>query len=169
MNQIFAVRPYLWNDVWVFDDERVGLLREALIAGMPEIIHSATARAGIENPESGFVALFSAEPFPDALEFEWVREEGGGNVYRWEGMEGWLCPALFKYFESAPSKLYIQARSIEHAWANFDDWFATKAADIDSLLDLIPDDCRESFERRARSWLSKFAHDAWKAGASARS
>jgi hypothetical protein len=24
-------------------------------------------------------------------------------------MEGWLCPALFKYFEEAPPELYVQA------------------------------------------------------------
>jgi len=23
-------------------------------------------------------------------------------------MEGWLCPALFKYFEAAPPKIYAQ-------------------------------------------------------------
>ena len=41
-----------------------------------------------------------------------MREEGGGNVYRWTetGQEGWLCPALFKYFDQAPAKLYIQVR-----------------------------------------------------------
>jgi hypothetical protein len=26
-------------------------------------------------------------------------------------MEGWLCPALFKYFDSAPKKIYAQFRS----------------------------------------------------------
>jgi hypothetical protein len=25
-------------------------------------------------------------------------------------MEGWLCPALFKYFDSAPKKIYAQFR-----------------------------------------------------------
>jgi hypothetical protein len=24
-------------------------------------------------------------------------------------MEGWLCPALFKYFEKAPKEIYIKA------------------------------------------------------------
>lgn len=43
---------------------------------------------------------------------ERVREEGGGNVYRWteKGMEGWLCPALLRYFEQAPAKLYVQVK-----------------------------------------------------------
>jgi hypothetical protein len=25
-------------------------------------------------------------------------------------MEGWLCPALFKYFDAAPPKIYAQFR-----------------------------------------------------------
>jgi hypothetical protein len=24
-------------------------------------------------------------------------------------MEGWLCPALFKYFESAPKEIFLKA------------------------------------------------------------
>jgi hypothetical protein len=28
-------------------------------------------------------------------------------------MEGWLCPALFKYFESAPKTLYAKAQALE--------------------------------------------------------
>jgi hypothetical protein len=24
-------------------------------------------------------------------------------------MEGWLCPALFKYFDAAPMRIYAQA------------------------------------------------------------
>ncbi len=102
MNQIFVIKPYLWNGIWVFDDPRVGLVREALIEGMPEIIQAATAQAGIANPERGFIALFSHEPFPNAMEMEWVRESSNGNVYRWQGREGWLCPALFKVLQEHP-------------------------------------------------------------------
>ena len=31
---------------------------------------------------------------------------------RWgeTGQAGWLCPALFRYFDRAPEKLYIQVR-----------------------------------------------------------
>jgi hypothetical protein len=42
-----------------------------------------------------------------------VREELEGNWYRWDahGIEGWLCPALFKYFAEAPEKIYCRAES----------------------------------------------------------
>ncbi len=38
-------------------------------------------------------------------------QEMGGNWYWNEslGMEGWLCPALFKYFDTAPERIYAQA------------------------------------------------------------
>ena len=68
------------------------------------------ATAHIPHADRGFIAVFSASYFPDAqIVLEWVREDGGGNVYRWaeKGMEGWHCPALLKYFEEAPAKLHI--------------------------------------------------------------
>ncbi len=57
--------------------------------------------------------IFSANPFPGAQhEFRHVREEMGGNIYSSNvfNLEGWLCPALFKYFESAPAKLFVQVK-----------------------------------------------------------
>lgn len=165
MNQIFAIKPYLWNGVWVFDDPRVGLVKEALIAGMPEIIVAATQQAGIASPERGFVALFSPDPFPDALEFAWVREESGGNVYRWQGMEGWLCPALFKYFASTPPRIYVQARPLDRAWTSFDEWYLAKQPEIAALFERIPDTLGLGFQKQAGEWLQQFARDAWNAGA----
>jgi hypothetical protein len=42
----------------------------------------------------------------------WVREVHGGNVYRWDEkeMEGWLCPALPRFFGLPPEKLYLQVK-----------------------------------------------------------
>lgn len=115
-SQIKVIRPYKWQGIWVFDDPAVGLDKEALVSGMPELIEMATAKAGIREAEKGFVALFSKDPFPTAqLYLEHVREEYGGNVYRWPqmGREGWLCPALFRYFDRAPERLYIEVRPAE--------------------------------------------------------
>jgi pimeloyl-ACP methyl ester carboxylesterase len=115
-SQIKVIRPYKWEGVWVFDDPAVGLDKEALVAGMPELIEIATERAGIANPEKGFVALFSKDPFPTAqVCLERIREEWGGNVYRWPevGKEGWLCPALFRYFDQAPDRLYVEVRAAD--------------------------------------------------------
>ena len=75
------------------------------------MIDVATGR--IPKAGQGFLAVFSAGYFPDAqIVLEWVREEGG-NVYRWpeKGMEGWLCPALLRYFTEPSAKLHIQVKS----------------------------------------------------------
>ena len=111
-NSIFVSKPYKWENMWVFDDANVGLVKEPFVGGADTIIDVATAH--IPNAERGFIAVFSASYFPDAqIALEWVREDGGGNVYRWaeKGMEGWLCPALLKYFEQAPAKLHIQVKA----------------------------------------------------------
>jgi Family of unknown function (DUF6717) len=44
---------------------------------------------------------------------DWRRSDMGGNWYYSEkfGLEGWLCPALFKYFESAPKEIYVQCKA----------------------------------------------------------
>ena len=65
----------------------------------------------IPNAELGFTLVFSARLVPGyQVEFEWRREEFGGNWYSCSvlEMEGWLCPALFKYFDSAPKMIYAQ-------------------------------------------------------------
>lgn len=109
MNSIIVIHPYKYEGMWVFDDEKVGLIQEPFVSGADDIIDKLVVN--IPNAEKGFSLLFSSEPFPGFhAEFEWSREDLSGNWYinRELGMEGWLCPALLKYFESAPKKLYAQ-------------------------------------------------------------
>ena len=108
-NSIFVIFPYRVHDTWVFDDERVGLVREPFVEGVPEIIDALVS--SIPNADQGFKLLFSPRPFPGARQFDWVREEYEGNWYRdpVSGAEGWLCPALFKYFNDAPRHIFARA------------------------------------------------------------
>ena len=110
MNAISVLFPYKYEGMWVFDDERVGLRREPFVLGIDEIITRVVAP--IPNAEEGFRLIFSATPFPGyTVKLEWRREEYGGNWYFCPqfGTEGWLCPALFKYFDKAPLELYAKA------------------------------------------------------------
>jgi hypothetical protein len=110
-NSIMVIKPYRWEGLWVFDDPAVGLVHEPFVGGADTMIDMATAE--LPNADRGFLALFSASPFPGAqIVLDRVGEQGGGNVYRWpeKDMEGWLCPALLKYFEEPPAKLYIQVK-----------------------------------------------------------
>lgn len=113
MNSIMVIFPYRNHQTWVFDDERVGLVQEPFISGVPEMINILVQ--DIPNIEESFKLLFSANPFPGyQAELIWLREEFGGHWYRWneKNMEGWLCPALFKYFSDAPNKIYCKAESL---------------------------------------------------------
>ena len=110
MNSMFVLAPYRYEGTWVFDDPDVGLRREAFVMGIDALIDRLVAH--IPGAERGFRLLFSPAPFPGyAAKLEWRREEYGGNWY-WcpqFQMEGWLCPALFKYFSEAPRELYARA------------------------------------------------------------
>ena len=109
MNSLLVIAPYKYEGTWVFDDPAVGLSREPFIAGIDTMIDQAVAE--IPNAEKGFRAIFSAAPFPGSnLKLEWRREESGGNWYYSDRfkMEGWLCPALGKYFPSAPREIYVK-------------------------------------------------------------
>lgn len=109
MNSLFAIAPYKFQEFWVFDDPSVGLCQEPFVCGFDHIIDILTEQ--IPDASGGFKLVFSHEPFPSyTARFERGREEFGGNWYSWpeRGIEGWLCPALFKYFESAPKQIYVQ-------------------------------------------------------------
>ncbi len=108
-----VIVPYWYQGTWVFDDESVGLNKEPFVAGVPEMIDDLVK--DIPNARSGFRLLFSSMPFPGyQIELTRVKEEYDGYWYRvkdqWE--EGWLCPALFKYFETAPETLYVRAEQL---------------------------------------------------------
>ncbi|BAT55695.1 hypothetical protein NOS3756_46880 [Nostoc sp. NIES-3756] len=108
-----VIFPYRHNQTWVFDDERMGLVQEPFVSGVPEMIEVLIQE--IPNVDEGFKLLFSASPFPGyQAELTWCREEYGGNWYAWNqnSLEGWLCPALFKYFNQPPEKIYCKAESL---------------------------------------------------------
>ncbi|MCI0744986.1 MAG: hypothetical protein L0Y58_06230 [Verrucomicrobia subdivision 3 bacterium] len=112
MNAISVIVPYRYEGMWVFDDPRVGLVREPFVAGIDVMIGKLVAN--IPMAEKGFRLLFSSTPFPGyTVKLEWRREEYGGNWYYSPqfDMEGWLCPALFNYFPKAPPELYARAEA----------------------------------------------------------
>lgn len=110
MNAISVLAPYQYEGMWVFDDPAVGLRREPFVLGIDTMIDRLVAQ--IPDASGGFRLLFSPMPFPGYMaRLEWRREEHGGNWY-WcpdYQVEGWLCPALFKYFDAAPKELYARA------------------------------------------------------------
>lgn len=110
-NSIRAIHPYWDKGLLVFDDEAVGLVKEPFVANADYILGFLAAANGVVNWKKGFTVVFSDRAFPAYhAHLTHVREEQGGNWYRSEtlGEEGWLCPALYKYFDVAPQNLYLQ-------------------------------------------------------------
>jgi hypothetical protein len=109
-NSIRVIFPYRKQGTWMFDDAAVGLIEEPFVAGAPEMIDRVVA--DMPGASAGFKLLFSDQPFPGVqAELQRIREESEGNWYRLAGtdMEGWLCPALFKYFAQAPERIFCRA------------------------------------------------------------
>jgi len=130
-NVLTVIEPYWYIDTWVFDDESVGLDKEPFVQGIPEMINYLVK--DIPNARSGFMLLFSSQPFVGyQVELTRVREEYGGYWYKAkdEGAEGWLCPALLKYFESAPESLYIKAEPSHRQ-------FSIERTELEALKDRI--------------------------------
>lgn len=112
MNAISVLYPYKHEGLWVFDDPDVGLRREPFVCGIDTMIDRLVAT--VPDAAKGFRLLFSTTPFPcSTVKLEWRRAEFGGNWYycpEFE-IEGWLCPALFKYFPKAPAELHAKAEA----------------------------------------------------------
>lgn len=115
MNAMLVLAPY-WCEsakTWVFDDPARGLVREPFVSGVPAMIDDLVR--DVPNARGGFRLLFSAAPFPGATR-TLVRSHAafGGTWYRdpFSNLDGWLCPAMFRYFPTAPEAIYVRAEPI---------------------------------------------------------
>ena len=127
-NVLNVIQPYWYANCWVFDDASEGLEKESLEgrfeAELREIRVLARLIGGgvtkmvdylvkdIPDAREGFILLFSSQPFAGyRVELNRIAEENGGCLYRGRnyGVEAWLSPALFGYFETTPESLYMKA------------------------------------------------------------
>jgi len=113
-NALMVIAPYYYKGTWVFDDPEAGLQREPFVAGVPEMIDEMVK--DIPGARDGFRLLFAAQPFPGyAYKFTWRRGDQTGNWYYCEHYqkEGWLCPALLKYYQQAPQEIYVKVEPLK--------------------------------------------------------
>lgn len=109
-NSLLVIEPYRAGKGWEFDEPRLGLQNEPFVEGIPEMIDKLVA--GLPGSDKQVRLIFSQRPFPGAqLRLDRRREENGGNWYFSKDYqkEGWLCPALFKFFPRAPRHIYVKA------------------------------------------------------------
>ena len=112
-NAIMVIAPYQLNGTWVFDDSSAGLVREPFVAGVPEMLDALVK--DVPAADKGFRLLFSANAFPGyQKKLTWLRGDSSGNFYALDNppMEGWICPAMFRYYTKPPKELYVRAEAI---------------------------------------------------------
>ncbi len=115
MNEINVIEPYRYLEMWVFDDPKVGLSAEPFVGGADTMIDRITAE--LPDADRGFIMVFSAHSFPGRqFQLQWRRREDNGNVYYSPELdaEGWLCPALLRYFEAPPNEIHVQVKAKLH-------------------------------------------------------
>lgn len=112
-NAINVIHPYRSEGMLVFDDERKDLAREPFVGNADNILKGiATYYLGLFPKK--FTVLFSGpEPhvgFQESATI--VGPDSGGHVYVHDRSQEsfWLCPALLRYFDEAPERLFITIR-----------------------------------------------------------
>lgn len=107
-NSIFTIQPYLLGGTqWVFDDETVGLVKEAFVAGADTLLDR------MANGKKKVTVLFSSSEFKGYdLKLDLTDTSPMGSDYFCKQLahELWLCPALGHYFKIPPKNLYIKIK-----------------------------------------------------------
>ena len=114
MNALFRILIQRQNGLWVFDDERFGIVDQPLVFGIDLILEKMVSALGEELDRVN--VLFSDIPFPGSEHcLEFIREETEGVVYRWadHNLQGWISPSLRNYFTEPPPKIYLQLLPVE--------------------------------------------------------
>lgn len=118
-NSILLINPFNKHGMWVFNDNRTGLIEEPFIAGAELFIEFLLQKLGfLESAKTGFNALFATLPFPehdariDFIEFKDMGSVYTTNLQGFKNRAGenklWLCPALNLYFKNSPQNLFVK-------------------------------------------------------------
>lgn len=97
---------------WVFNDKSRGLVDEPFVQGIDTILTRHCRELGITRHVNnrGLLVTFSGASIPNEhTVLERGEPESGGCWYHDTrfGMDGWLCPALFRYFKKAPEQIHV--------------------------------------------------------------
>jgi len=106
-NSIFSIDVYKENNMWVFDDSRVGLIKEPFVGGADTFIDL------FAKERKEITVIFSEISFPDhTVSVDLVKRsknnsEGTDYICKDLNHKLWLCPALNLYYPKSPKKIYI--------------------------------------------------------------
>jgi len=108
-NALHRIQIFMYKGQWVFDDESKGINKEPFVFGIPAIINAKAMKILGTVPKRMSVTFASTLlPIVNVELERTVREHGGAwYIEKSLGYEGWLCPALLKYFKKPPKHIYI--------------------------------------------------------------
>jgi hypothetical protein len=123
-----AIIIYRHNGGWAFDDERYGLVAEALIEGADTLVDrllswrgaSASNKALLRFSDGAYTEIGHSWLGHDGpwVFMKKVGESNGGTDYEVvdpmfvAGHRVWLCPALLCYYAVAPQSLTLDLRAL---------------------------------------------------------
>lgn len=112
-NSLFVIHPTREHGTWSFTDPTAGLVNEPFVGEINDMIDMLVK--DIKGARRGFALTFSAVEFPGhQLSLTRVDDSmTSGATYHCDqlNIEGWLCPALFCYFDAPPPRLFAMARA----------------------------------------------------------
>lgn len=117
-NSIHIISAYIHDGQWVFDDASRELDKEPFVAGADTVIDLMSGRVDDDSIDK-CTLIFSHIPFP-SHQYKAVHKHSDkydGNTYTFVVpqtnepiMDFWLCPALLKFYDEAPSEIYVQCK-----------------------------------------------------------
>ena len=106
------------HDTWIYDDAEVGVFGEPFVLGADTML-TALRELHVGPGREPFRIVFSATPFPGALEATRLEEDTNGVWYRAllgeQELTGWLCGHLYDYFADAPPSIWVCAEAVTPA------------------------------------------------------
>ena len=124
-NSIFSLTAYRHDNMWVFDDEDRGLVKEPFVAGADTMFDVMSGNILPDTNNTRCSIAFSANPMPNHdVHVKQIEDHGEdmGDTYEvvkaftpalntFNGFQFWLCPALLSFFKSAPENIYVSVIS----------------------------------------------------------
>jgi hypothetical protein len=110
-NSVFVLYPRRSTyGIWAFDDETRGLKNEPFVGETNNLIDKMAIESGYDLEDDLQVALlFAATEFPNyQCDLNLIETSPTGTTYndKISGLDIWLCPAFYKYYENAPLYLF---------------------------------------------------------------
>jgi hypothetical protein len=104
----FNINPYQEGGLWFFDEPKLGLYKEGLTDGTPEVLSQAITLSKLNQPIS---VLFSDVPiFEHSLVLLGPFKTGHQYYWTQQNMVCWFCPALLRFFKKPPSRIWFRIK-----------------------------------------------------------